>query len=48
VWSQRVVTRDIAPVRDVIAPFVSVGAALGMDFASGFYASLDAAARRTF
>ena len=48
VWSQRFVTRDVAPARDAVAPFVSVGAATGVDFTSGFYASLDAAGETHF
>ena len=41
-------TRDVAPSRASIAPYVSVGAAAGIDFASGFYATLDAAGETHF
>ena len=48
VWNQRFATRDIAPNRTAVAPYVSVGAALGVDFASGYYAGLDAAGETHF
>lgn len=47
-WTQRFVTENIAPRRALLAPFVSLGAAAGMDFAEGFYASLDVAGETHF
>jgi hypothetical protein len=47
-WTQRFVTENIAPRRTLLAPFVSLGAAAGMDFLEGFYASLDVAGETHF
>lgn len=47
-WTQQFDTTNIAPRRTSLAPFVSLGAAFGMDFSEGFYASLDAAGETHF
>jgi hypothetical protein len=47
-WTQRFVTENIAPRRSALAPFVSLGAAAGVDFSSGFYLSLDVAGETHF
>lgn len=47
-WSEHFVTRDVAPARAALAPFVSVGGAVGVDLAAGFYLTLDAAGETHF
>jgi hypothetical protein len=47
-WAQRFETANIAPSRQSLAPYVSLGAAVGMDFSEGYYASLDIAGETHF
>lgn len=47
-WTQRFVTENIAPRRTALAPFVSLGAAAGLDFSSGYYVGLDLAGETHF
>jgi len=47
-WNERFVTRNVAPPRTSIAPFLTLGAAVGVDFPAGWYAGLDAAAETHF
>lgn len=47
-WSQRFDTSNIAPARHSLAPYVSLGAAAGVDFSEGYYASLDIAGETHF
>jgi len=47
-WTQRFDTSNVAPSRSSLAPYVSLGAAVGMDFSEGYYASLDIAGETHF
>jgi hypothetical protein len=47
-WTQRFETSNVAPTRRSLAPYVSLGAAIGIDFSEGYYASLDIAGETHF
>jgi hypothetical protein len=47
-WTQRFETTNVAPPRSSLAPYMSLGAAVGMDFSEGYYASLDIAGETHF
>jgi hypothetical protein len=47
-WNQRFVTSNIAPTRTSLAPYVSLGAAVGIDFSAGYYVSVDMAGETHF
>ena len=47
-WTQRFETTNVAPPRSSLAPYVSLGAAVGMDFSDGYYLSLDIAGETHF